>query len=109
MSNIVGRFEELILICLSLAGRPYSAKEMINILNDNFNKQVSTGALYMTLDRLETKGLIYSTNNATDGKTKRLFALTKSGERSLKEARNFSKLVENIASKGDHPIAAMQC
>ena len=48
------------------------------------NRDVAIGAVYATLDRLEAKGLVASTRLGTaDGPSRRIFAVTSAGVRSL--------------------------
>ena len=48
------------------------------------SRDVAIGAVYATLDRLESKGLVLSTRPGTsDGPSRRVFALTPIGVRSL--------------------------
>ena len=50
-------------------------------------REVASGAVYATLDRLEAKGLIASARVPGDGGSRRVFALTAAGTRALVETR----------------------
>lgn len=54
----VGEFELLVLLAiLRQAGEPY-ANRVRRDLEENADRRVTRGALYRTLDRLQTKGLV---------------------------------------------------
>ena len=53
-------------------------------LEEVTGRDVAIGAVYATLDRLEAKGLVVSTRpGAFDGASRRVFAVTSAGARSL--------------------------
>ncbi len=53
-------------------------------LEEVTNRDVAIGAVYATLDRLEAKGLVASTRaGAAEGPSRRVFAITPAGARSL--------------------------
>lgn len=51
-------------------------------------REVSIGAVYATLDRLEAKGLVISRRAALDGVSRRLFGVSVRGVRALAETRS---------------------
>ena len=50
-------------------------------------RSVTIGAVYVTLDRLEAKGLVSSSRVAIRGNSRRVFAVTSAGEKVLAETR----------------------
>ena len=53
-------------------------------LEEITNRDVAIGAVYATLDRLEAKGLVISRRvSASEGPSRRVFAVTPAGARSL--------------------------
>lgn len=96
-SSLVGRFTEIILATMLSLDKPSSAREIRDILEKELGKQVSVGALYITLDRLEEKGFISSFEEGPTGKpggrSKRLFCLTHKGEQSIRAVKEFTKRV----------------
>lgn len=50
-------------------------------------RDVTIGAVYATLDRLEAKGLVASRRAPVDGLSRRLFALSRAGAHALAETR----------------------
>lgn len=87
----LGEFEELTLLAIRAIDPPVYAVPIQVFIAETTGRDVVMGAVYAALDRLELKGLVRSTfGEATaerGGKRKRLFVVTASGIRQLKEAR----------------------
>ena len=87
----IGEFEELVL--LAVAGLPdaygVSIKER---LDAETRRDVTIGAVYAALDRLEDKGLVSSSEVAgppqRGGRRRRAFLVTADGRRTLRELRD---------------------
>lgn len=93
MSQIdsLGQFEQLILSAIiALGDKAYGVtiQEKVEQLSDG--KAVSPGAVYVTLDRLEDKGLVRSwladPTPERGGRRKRYYQLQAAGERALSES-----------------------
>ena len=87
---------------LALGEDAYGVTIHARVTQLNRPKQVTRGAVYATLDRMEDKGLISSWMSdpieARGGRARRYYRLEKSGERALKEAAETSRrIVETIA------------
>ena len=54
----LGEFEQLVLLAVLRVGADASGVTIARELEDAAGRRVSRGALYTTLDRLETKGLL---------------------------------------------------
>jgi PadR family transcriptional regulator PadR len=83
----LGTFEEQVMLAvLRTAGESYGmgVRREIERVTE---REVTIGAVYATLDRLEAKGLIASTRSRGDGATRRLFEVTRRGARALAESR----------------------
>ena len=50
-------------------------------------RKVAIGAVYATLDRLESKGLASSTRRKLAGKSRRIFGITAAGREALERSR----------------------
>lgn len=50
-------------------------------------REIAIGAVYSTLDRLESKGFVTSRREAVDGRTRRLFEVTRDGIAALEDTR----------------------
>ena len=87
----LGEFEQIVLLALiRLKDDAYGMTIRMEIDN-RIGRNVSIGAIYTTLERLEKKGFITSKmGGATPqrgGKAKKYFAITTAGKRKLREAR----------------------
>ena len=79
----LGVLEEQILVAvLRTRGEAYGMnvrREIERIIS----RDLSIGAVYATLDRLESKGLVTSSRVGSEGPTRRLFQLSAEGARAL--------------------------
>jgi len=92
----VGQFEQLVLTAiLTLYGEAYGVTIHGKVQELSQPKPVSLGAVYVTLDRLEDKGLISSwlTEPTAErgGRAKRCYRLEALGERALEESAATAK------------------
>jgi len=90
--KFLGEFEHILLLALMrLDTEAYGAK-VRKLLKDLIDREVSIGALYATLERLEKKGLVESfLGEATPergGRAKRYFKVTPNGQAALKRSRS---------------------
>jgi PadR family transcriptional regulator PadR len=83
----IGSFEEQVMLgVLRTAGDAYGMairRELERVTG----REVAIGAVYATLDRLESKGLVSSTRGSEAG-SRRQFKLTRVGLRALAETRD---------------------
>jgi len=98
MRESVGQFEQIILTAiLSLRDEAYGVTIHKKALQLVVPKKVSLGAVYVTLDRLEDKGLISSwlsdPTPERGGRSKRFYRLEALGERALEESTATAKRV----------------
>ncbi len=89
----VGEFEQLVLLSLLRLGDESYALKLRAELSTIANRNISRGALYRTLDRLEEKGMVEWELEETDipergGKPRRRFAVSKTGIAALRESRD---------------------
>ena len=87
----LGEFEELTLLAvLALGGGAYGVVVQ-ELMEREAAREVSLGAVYAALDRMERKGLVRSAMSAATpargGKRRRLFEVTANGLRTVREAR----------------------
>jgi PadR family transcriptional regulator PadR len=83
----LGTFEEQVMLAvLRTTGEAYgmSVRREIERVTE---RDVTIGAVYATLDRLEAKGLIASGRSRGDGPTRRLFEVTRRGALALAETQ----------------------
>ncbi|MBT9099994.1 PadR family transcriptional regulator [Methylovulum psychrotolerans] len=101
----LGDLEKFILLAIINNKNHSYGVEIKRDIKEKINKDISVGALYTTLDRLETKGLILSTlGEATEergGRAKKYFRVTALGQNTLNDS------LREIAQMANHlnPIA----
>lgn len=83
----LGTFEEQVLLAvLRTAGEAYGM-QVRRELERVTGRDITIGAVYATLDRLEAKGLAASDRGEAAGTSRRLFAVTPRGARALADTR----------------------
>jgi PadR family transcriptional regulator PadR len=98
----LGEFEQIILLAVLRLGNDQTyGMQVRREIAERTGRDVSIGAVYATLDRLELKGLVRSeTGEATaerGGKAKRLFAVTAQGKRAVEDSqRAVSSMLEGL-------------
>ena len=89
MGNRLGQFEEFILLALVRLGENAYGAAIRREIADRTGRDVSVGAVYATLDRLERKGFVSSwIGEATPergGRAKRYFKIEAPGATALRE------------------------
>jgi len=87
----VGEFEELVLLAVHGLGADAYGVSVQQLLERETTRDVSLGAVYAALDRLDAKGFLRSAMTAgtamRGGRSRRAFALTPAGARALDEMR----------------------
>lgn len=90
-NNLLGTFEQVLLLAVLRAGDGAYPPMVREELQRGLGRSVSRGSVYVTLDRLEEKGLLVSTAGSTEpgrgGRPRRLLAVTEEGLSALKDAR----------------------
>ena len=89
--DYLGEFEQILLLALlRLRDNAYGMTIRREILKRT-GREVSVGAVYTTLERLEEKGYVSSRQGEPTaergGRAKRFFAITATGEQALNESR----------------------
>src|SRR5689334_20057208 len=91
MSDRPGEFEELLLLGVMALDNLTYGVPLQRYLSRAAGHEVSMGAVYATLDRLERKGLLQSVLGAPTaergGKRKRFYSATPDARRVLRDAR----------------------
>ena len=83
----LGAFEEQVMLAvLRTVDQSYgmNVRREIEGITD---RDVTIGAVYATLDRLEAKGLVASARADVDGQSRRLFSVTRRGAHALWETK----------------------
>lgn len=93
----LGEFEHvLLLVLMQHQGKSYGTQLRIT-LKEAVQRDVSIGALYATLDRLQSKGFVVSQlgepTNERGGRAKRYFEITASGKQALRQTKQKLELL----------------
>jgi DNA-binding PadR family transcriptional regulator len=94
---VLGQFEQAVLVTLvHLRGEAYG-RAILTEVQRRLARDVSAGAVYATLERLEAKGLASSTlapgTAIRGGRARRYFVPTPAGVRALNEAKSASDVL----------------
>jgi DNA-binding PadR family transcriptional regulator len=100
--KFLGEFEQFLLLSiLTLADNAYGSN-VRQLLSEKINRDVTIGALYTTLERLEKKGLLDSKMGEVTpergGRAKKYFKVTVKGQHALQRSKQALTLMwENVA------------
>jgi PadR family transcriptional regulator, regulatory protein PadR len=87
----IGEFEQMILLAVLQRKEDAYGATIYDELSRHTRRAVARGAVYMTLDRLEKKGLLESTLSdptpERGGRAKRVYSLTRPAVQALKASR----------------------
>ncbi|MDE3272389.1 PadR family transcriptional regulator [Pseudoalteromonas sp. G4] len=88
----LGEFEQMVMLAiLKLADNAYGVS-IRELLIDAIGRDVSVGALYTTLERLEKKGLLTSSQGEAiakrGGRAKKFYAVSGQGKQALNRSKN---------------------
>ncbi|MDQ2669472.1 MAG: PadR family transcriptional regulator [Gemmatimonadota bacterium] len=83
----LGSFEEQVLLAVVRTGGDAYGMRVRHEIERITERDVTIGAVYATLDRMESKGLVLSRRADVDGMSRRLFAISPRGARALAETR----------------------
>jgi DNA-binding PadR family transcriptional regulator len=90
MGEVLGEFEQLVLIALVRIGHDAYGVTIADDIAERSRRQVSLGAVYKTLERLETKGFVTSRigepTAERGGRRKKHFKVLAAGQRALKQS-----------------------
>jgi DNA-binding PadR family transcriptional regulator len=104
----LGEFEQLILLAILQCGDEAYTVPIRQVLADRGRRDVSRGALYTSLERLDTKGLVSSVLGdplaVRGGRARRYFRVTPTGLEALRAARAaIADLSRDLESVLDRP------
>lgn len=101
--SILGELEQMVLMAVLRLDDPYPVS-VRNEIEARTGVELSRGTVYVTLHRLEQRGLVKSElgdpTPQRGGKAKRCFAVTATGKQALRESR---KALESL-SEGIEPL-----
>lgn len=95
--DTIGQFEQAVLVGLIRLGKDAYGRSILNEVQKRLDRDVSAGAVYATLERLEAKGLASSRlapgTAIRGGRARRYFAPTSAGVRALKDAKSATDMI----------------
>ena len=83
----LGTFEEHVLLAVIRSGGEAYGMHVRRELEAVTGRDVTIGSVYVTLDRLEAKGLVISSRTSDQASSRRVFAVTAAGARALAATR----------------------
>ena len=93
----IGQFEQAVLVALIRLGKDAYGRAILNEVQERLARDVSAGAVYATLERLEGKGLASSKlapgTAIRGGRARRYFAPTGAGIRALNDAKSATDML----------------
>jgi PadR family transcriptional regulator PadR len=81
--EFLGEFEQMIVLAVLRLDRNAYGMEVRREIEDRTGRESSIGAVYATLDRLESKGLVRSHEQTEAGRLRKLYRVTPEGTRAL--------------------------
>jgi PadR family transcriptional regulator, regulatory protein PadR len=92
MTDVIGPFEQAVLVALIHLGKDAYGRAILHEIQVRLRRDVSAGAVYRTLERLESKGLATSRlapgTAIRGGRARRYFVPTGAGIRALNDAKS---------------------
>ncbi len=92
MTQVIGQFEQAVLLALVRLGKDAYGRAILNEIQERLSRDVSAGAVYATLERLEDKGFASSKlapgTAIRGGRARRYFVPTSAGVRALHDAKS---------------------
>ena len=89
--KFLGEFEQFLLLAILRLGDNAYGSTIRQLLADSISRDVTIGALYTTLERLEKKGLVESrmgeSTSERGGRAKKYFKVSAQGQSALKRSK----------------------
>jgi PadR family transcriptional regulator len=90
MAEVLGSFEQAVLLAIVRLRADAYGRMIFSVVQSSLHRNVSAGAVYTTLDRLESRGLVRSRLDegtpARGGRPRRYYSVAGAGARALNEA-----------------------
>jgi PadR family transcriptional regulator, regulatory protein PadR len=100
----LGEFEEFTLLAVRALGEEIYAVPVQQFVEESTGRNVSIGAIYAALTRLEAKGFVRSTMGAATarpgGKPRRLYEVTALGLRTARDLHRVREKIWNTIAEG---------
>lgn len=97
----LGEFEHVVLLALMRLGREGYGMQVRREIEQRTGREVSIGAVYATLDRLEEKGMVRSEvgkpTGERGGRARRIFTVSAPGVRAVRQTQSgLSRMSEGL-------------
>jgi PadR family transcriptional regulator, regulatory protein PadR len=101
MADLLGTFEQSVLLSILGLGEEAYGRAILNGVQKSLQRNVSAGAVYSTLERLEASGLVTSKlapgTAIRGGRARRYYTVAAAGRRALSETRQaLTAIWENV-------------
>ncbi|MCG7530279.1 PadR family transcriptional regulator [Psychrobium sp. MM17-31] len=105
--KFLGEFEQFLLLSILKLGDEAYGTTIRQLLADKIERDVTIGALYTTLDRLEKKGFVTSkmgeATSERGGRAKKYFRVSALGEHALKRSKQALQVMwQDVALQAGH-------
>jgi PadR family transcriptional regulator PadR len=91
MADLLGTFEQSVLLSIVSLGKDAYGRAILNQVEDMLERDVSAGAVYSTLERLEAGGLVRSKlaegTAVRGGRARRYYVVAAEGQHALSDTR----------------------
>jgi DNA-binding PadR family transcriptional regulator len=98
--NYLGEFEEVVMLTIGVLGEEAYGVSIKEEIEQRTGRKASIGALHSTLNRLEKKGYVKSSEGGATaergGRRKRYFTITAYGKRILVQSRELRNELWNL-------------
>jgi PadR family transcriptional regulator len=84
----LGEFEQVVLLAVARLGDEAYGMRIRQEIEDRAGRSASIGAVYATLDRLQTKNYLRARDESAGGRARRFFVITPAGIEALEAARD---------------------
>jgi DNA-binding PadR family transcriptional regulator len=105
MADVLGAFEQAVLLAVLRLREHAYGRGILHEVQERLEREISAGAVYATLDRLEAKGFAGSKvapgTAARGGRTRRYYHVSSAGLRALAEAK---AAIDNIWREVPWPL-----
>lgn len=87
-SGYLGEFEQVVLLAVARLGGDAYGMRIRREIEERAGRAASIGAVYATLDRLESKGYVQARDESGGGRARRFFVLQPAGLSALEATRD---------------------
>jgi DNA-binding PadR family transcriptional regulator len=106
--DFLGEFEHIVMLALLRLSEKAYGVSVRQEIEKRIGREVSIGAIYATLDRLEAKGFVIShlgdPTPERGGRSKRFFQVTAKGARAVRRSLGaLQKMAAGLALAGSYP------